>query len=93
MDRIFCGNGKKVMDWKIGISVCLDDIPAEWITTAKNGKRYINLDVCEKKGGADKWGKTHSVEVNTWKPDKKDAAVVQAKKTFVDDFDSGSIPF
>jgi len=70
-DRIFCGNGKQITDWKIGISVCLDDIPQEYITRSRNGKQYINLDVCERKGGADQYGKTHSVEVNTWKPERQ----------------------
>ena len=68
MEKIYCGKGKIVSDWKIGISVCLDDIPEEFIKTGKNGKRYVNLNLCERKS-IGKYGETHYLEVNTWQPD------------------------
>ena len=69
--RIYCGSGKKADKYDIiNISVCLSDLPKEFITDSKNGKKYINLKVVGKKE-VDQWGKTHSVEVDTWKPETK----------------------
>jgi hypothetical protein len=97
-ERIFCGNGKQVMDWKIGISVCLDDIPAQYIKTAGNGKRYVNLDVNAHRDGADRYGKTHSVEVNTWTPESKQkpgAPVSKRQSNAPEDFEDDylDVPF
>ena len=73
-DRIYCGSGKEVGQYgQISIGVCLTDIPKEHMTKAKNGKFYVNLKVSKKKQ-ADQFGKTHSVEVDTWKPEPKDGA-------------------
>lgn len=70
-DKIFVGSGKEFGQYgSINISVCLTDLPKEHITTGKKGKKYINL-VVNKKRQADQLGKTHSVEVNTFKPEKK----------------------
>lgn len=35
-----------------------------------NGTKYIKLKVCKKKVSPDKYGKTHYVQVNTYKPDE-----------------------
>ena len=68
---IYCGSGK-TKQGKFGeffsISICLSDLPKEHITEAKNGKKYINLNVNRKKE-ADQYGKDLSVQVDTWKPD------------------------
>ncbi len=71
MNKLYCGKGKQIKNWLTGINVCLDDIPSEHIITAKNGKRYVNLDVCEHKQGVDKYGNSHYVAVNTYKTSKK----------------------
>ena len=67
---IYCGSGK-VKDGKFGeffsISICLSDLPKEHITEAKNGKKYINLNINRKKE-PDQYGKDLSVQVDTWKP-------------------------
>lgn len=42
------------------ISICLDDIKEERVTTARNGKRYVNLVVNDKKE-SDQYG--NNVEV------------------------------
>ena len=69
-NKIFCGRGKRFGQYNaISLSICLDDLPKEHITTGKNGKRYIKLNVNEKRE-PDEWGNTHSVEVDTWKPDQ-----------------------
>jgi hypothetical protein len=66
--KIYCGSAKTVGQFGIlAVSLCLDELPQEYITTAKNGKRYINLKVCPKKA-VDQFGKTHYVEIDTWKP-------------------------
>jgi hypothetical protein len=67
---IYCGSGK-AKDGKFGeffsISICLSDLPKEHISEAKNGKKYINLNINRKKE-PDQYGKDLSVQVDTWKP-------------------------
>jgi len=53
----------------IKLSICLSDLPKEKITTAKNGKKYINLVMWE----VDKFGNTHSIQVN--KKDKDEPTI------------------
>ena len=78
-NKIFCGRGKRFGQYNaISLSICLDDLPSEYITTGKNGKRYIKLNVNEKRE-ADEWGNTHSVEVDTWKPDNRPAQQASAR--------------
>ena len=59
MEKIYAGSGKTRNGQYgefYGISVCLDDIPEEHITTARNGKRYVNLTINKKKE-TDQYGK------------------------------------
>ena len=71
MSKIFCGDGKEFGQYgSIKVSVCLSDLPKEFIKQAKNGKKYISL-VLNKKREADQYGKTHYLEVDTWKPDSQ----------------------
>lgn len=75
MEKIYCGSGKTrsgQFGEFYGISICLSDLPTEHITTAKNGKKYINLTVNKKKQ-ADQYGKDLSVTVDTFKPEPKTA--------------------
>lgn len=69
MDTIYVGKGK-ASKFGTRFSICIDDLPPEHITTAQNGKKYINLEIKEMKQ-PDKWGKTHTVTVDTWKPEPK----------------------
>ena len=73
--KIYCGNGKKNEKYDIiNFSICLDDIPGEYITGSKNGKRYVKLTMSGNyQGKTDKFGNTHNVTVNTWKPEPKQA--------------------
>lgn len=67
-NKIFCGSGKSFGQYgSVSISICVDDIPKEYIKQHTNGKRYINLNVNPKRQ-IDQYGKTHSVEVDTWQP-------------------------
>lgn len=73
-EKIYVGSGKKSPQYDItSISVCLSDIPKEHITKSQNGKSYVNLKVSAKRE-PDQYGKTHSVEVDTWKPEEKPKA-------------------
>jgi hypothetical protein len=51
------------------VSLCLSDLPKEHINEF-NGKKYIRLEVTERRE-PDKFGKTHTVTVDTWKPEEK----------------------
>lgn len=90
MEKIYCGSGKTRSGQYgefYGISVCIDDLPEEHITTAKNGKKYINL-IVNKKKEADQYGKDLSVTVDTWKPDKAHTPKKEYAET-----DSDELPF
>ena len=67
-EKIYCGSGK-LGNYGLRISIDLNKITEDHVTE-KNGSRYVNLDVNERRNGADKYGNTHSVSVNTWKPNK-----------------------
>lgn len=69
-DKIYCGSGK-AGKYGINLNLCLSDLPKEHINEYK-GKKYIKLKVGEKRQ-ADQYGKTHYLEVDTWKPEKKDS--------------------
>ena len=76
-DKIYCGSGRVFGRYNtLGLSICIDDIPHDYITEGKNGKRYVRVNVNQKKE-IDKYGKTHSVEVDTWKPNNQQAAPAQ----------------
>ena len=70
--KIYCGSGKEFGQYgTVNISICLDDLPSDYITTSqKNGKRYVNLKL-NRKREVDQWGKTHSLEVDTWLPNQQ----------------------
>lgn len=71
-DKIFIGSGVEKFDGNlIESAICLTDITknaSEYIYDY-NGKKYINIKT-QKKKETDEYGKTHFVEVNTWKPEK-----------------------
>ena len=86
--KIYVGSGK-TQSGKFGefykVSICLSDLPVEHITTAKNGKMYINLTI-NKKQAPDQYGKDLSVQVDTWKKEeaKVEAPTVSASNSFDD---------
>lgn len=75
MSKIYVGSGKKHPSYDlITLDVCLSDIPKEHITKSqKNGKSYVKLKVSARKSPDDR-GNTHSLEVDTWKPEPKQTA-------------------
>jgi len=67
MEKIFCGDGKSFGQFEsVKLNICLSDIPPEYRQKAKNGKTYATL-VLSRKKGPDQYGKTHYIEVDTWK--------------------------
>ena len=69
MDKIYLGNGKEFFDGnEIKFSLNLTKLKeaAEHIFEFKDNK-YIKLKVCKKKE-TDEYGKTHYVQVDTFKP-------------------------
>ncbi|MHC1623302.1 MAG: hypothetical protein ACXQTR_01775 [Candidatus Methanospirareceae archaeon] len=100
-EKIYCGNGKAFRfqngGEKIALSVCLDDIPAEYKKVSKNGKTYVNLELFANRNGENQYGKTHYITVNTWKPEKQntDQTTQRVQKTFQppEAFESDQIPF
>ncbi len=77
-DKIFCGNGKE-HKFNNGGSVVkvmldLDDLIANFEEhgfTTEQGKKKIKIIVSSKKDGADQFGKTHNIEIDTWKPEQQ----------------------
>ncbi len=88
-EKLYCGKGK-VIEGKYGkfmkLNLCLSEIPEEHQQQARNGKTYANLNVSKMKQPDDR-GNTHTVTVDTWKPEQKPAPEPE-QQDFTDD-----IPF
>ncbi len=73
-DTIYVGRGKE-SKFGIKLNICLDDLfnyAKDNIEKASNGKKYINLEVCQLKQPDDR-GKTHYIKIDTWKPTQGEA--------------------
>ncbi len=44
-------------------SLCLSDIPKEFISTSNNGKKYLNISIRQRREPS-QWGHTHNVLVD-----------------------------
>tara|TARA_R110001592_G_scaffold142636_1_gene364809 strand:- start:850 stop:1155 length:306 start_codon:yes stop_codon:yes gene_type:complete len=76
------GGGKEMFDGNV-VNFALDlskvqDAKEWWYEM--NGKKYLNLKVCKKRE-VDQYGKSHRILVNTWKPEKPQAAQEHASPT------------
>lgn len=68
-EKIYVGQGKVVGRFGIiSASVCLEDLIPHGQKSPKNGKTYVNIDISEMRA-PNKWGKTHTISINDWKPD------------------------
>lgn len=79
-ETLYVGKGKQGK-FGVRISVCLDEIfsyAKDNIEPAKNGKKYINLEVNQMRN-EDAWKNTHTVKIDTWKPEPKTAAPQEAQ--------------
>lgn len=72
--KLYVGNGnKKTFDnggEVLNISVCMEDLKehmGQFVTTGKNGKHYIRLDVVQKRQ-TDDHGFDYYVAINTFQP-------------------------
>ena len=54
----------------ITLSICLDDLDRSKFTTAKNGKKYLNITLSKRKD-VGKYGDTHLVKYSQSKQDKE----------------------
>tara|TARA_B110000977_G_scaffold104221_1_gene136017 strand:+ start:10235 stop:10516 length:282 start_codon:yes stop_codon:yes gene_type:complete len=71
-DKIYVGSGKEKFDGdQVAVSVCLSDLPKDWIFEYNN-KKYVKL-IVQKKREVDQYGKTHYVAIDTFKPDAKNS--------------------
>lgn len=52
-------------------SICLSDIPKDLITTAKNGKKYLNIEVKQMRQPS-QYGYTHTVKASVKRYERKD---------------------
>tara|TARA_Y100000004_G_scaffold41487_3_gene45166 strand:- start:85 stop:342 length:258 start_codon:yes stop_codon:yes gene_type:complete len=82
-EKIYVGSGISKFDGNmVSVSLCLSDVPKEHMFEY-NGKKYVKLNVSAKRDGADEYGKTHYVSVDTFKPEaKKEPAKQQADLPF-----------
>lgn len=70
--KIYCGNGKKIGQKGIAMSVNLDKIPAEHIKTSKKGDRWVNLTIWMN-DEPDQFGYDYSCQVDTYVPKENKA--------------------
>ena len=85
-DKIYVANGKTHTfndgGYIVKFALNLRDLKkAEEYVYELNGVKYINLELGKKKVSPDRYGKTHSVTVDTFKPDPNK----QSEKTFLVD--------
>ena len=87
--KFYCGNGKFIVNGKgLKMGLCIDRIPAEFITKSKNGERWVNL-VAWINSEPDKFGNDASVQVDTYKPEAKQ----KENAPEVSEGNSNSLPF
>lgn len=52
-------------------SICLSDIPKELITTAKNGKKYLNIEIKQMRQPS-QFGHTHTVKASVKRDERQE---------------------
>ena len=73
-EKIYIGNGTEKFDgglveFSLNLSKLKQDAGQHMFEY--NGEKFIKLKVVKKRDGADQYGKTHYVEVDTYKPEAK----------------------
>jgi len=79
-EKIYVGNGIEKFDGDmVSVSLNLTKLSSEAgeYINEYEGNKYIRLKVAKKKNGADEYGKTHYIEVDTWKPEAKKVEAVK----------------
>ena len=91
--KLYCGSGKAIGQYgQISVSLCLDELASDYITTAKNGKRYINLKLSPKKE-TDQYGKTHYLEIDTWRPNQPTINQIGQEPNWANSDMQSGVPF
>ena len=75
-ETIWLGNAKTIKrrddsEFLVG-TICVEDFNAvaeEHRFRASNGKAYIKIVISEYIAGKNEWNNTHSISLDTWKPD------------------------
>ena len=62
----------------INASICLSDIPKDKITTASNGKKYLNISIADKREPV-QYGKDTTIYLNQTKEERE----AQAAKVYI----------
>ena len=71
--RYYVGRGKQTKNANmLSINLCVSDLPAQFVSEFK-GKQYIKLTLM-KLSSPDEKGRTHTLFVDTWKPEKREPA-------------------
>ena len=76
-EKIYAGNGKvidtqygKLLKVTLDLQALFDASKAGHGFEARNsGKKMITVNVSARRDGADQYGNTHTIVVDTWKPD------------------------
>ena len=79
-EKIYIGNGTEKFDGDmVQFSLNLTKLgkDASEHMFEYNGEKFIKLKIAKKKDGADEYGKTHYIEVDTWKPEPKKVEPVE----------------
>lgn len=74
--KIYIGNGKPVGSNGIKIGINLTKLAQEGkdFIRESNGNKWISAVLWANANGADQYGNTHSLQIDTWKPDPTKAA-------------------
>jgi len=95
-NKIYVGNGKEKFDGDVvEFSLNLTKLKEEAnnLVFDYSGNKYIKLKVCKKAGGVDEYGKTHYVQVDTWKPTPKQHLNPHQQSVAADVTRQGGEPF
>ena len=80
-EKIYVGNGISKFDGdQVEFSVDLSNPGIKDHMFEYDGKQYIKLVVGAKRDGADEYGKTHWVRINTFKPEPQTKAAAETAK-------------
>jgi len=79
-DKIYIWNGKQS---KFGVRLSFSRKDLETMQSNLNEKGYINLNLNERKE-IGKYGETHSMTVDTWKPQSQGISQSEAQSVFPD---------
>ncbi len=95
-ERIYLANGTEKLNGDIvefSLNLSKMDQAKEFMFEFK-GDTYIKLKVVKKRDGADQYGKTHYVEVDTFKPNQKNEVQPEGQVKSDDDDPFGDdMPF